>query len=282
MRGDKPVVKLDGQTRGFTWAHFEPLGDAPGEKKPAPPAAGAAAAGKLAAGDKVRVRDSEKEDWKTGTVIEMRGDKPVVKLDGQTRGFTWAHFEPLGDAPGEKKPAPPAAGAAAAGKLAAGDKVRVRDSEKEDWKAGTITEMRGDKPVVKLEGQTRGFTWTFIEPAPGGSDDKGKADAKSAAPSSQGKIAAGDKVRVRDNEKEDWKMGTVTEMRGDKAVVKLEGQSRGFTWLFVEPAGNRSHRVAGHQACRAAPQHPRRDGDHNAQQVPPPRGDHLRAGDEPP
>eukprot|EP01063_Lacrimia_lanifica_P019156 TRINITY_DN2621_c0_g1_i5.p2 TRINITY_DN2621_c0_g1~~TRINITY_DN2621_c0_g1_i5.p2 ORF type:complete len:129 (+),score=30.02 TRINITY_DN2621_c0_g1_i5:325-711(+) len=94
MRGNKPVVKLDGQSRGFTWTHVEAMGGGGGggdsEKK-------SGGGGKLSIGDKCRVRDNEKEDWKTGTVtdwvhmdvLRMRGSKPVVKLDGQSRGFTW-------------------------------------------------------------------------------------------------------------------------------------------------------------------------------------------------
>ena len=219
MRGDKPVVKLDGQSRGFTWTFFEPVGGGKGGSSSKP-----SSGGKIDIGDKVRVRDNEKEDWKVGTVTDMRGDKPVVQLSGQSRAFTWTFFELEGGGGGGGGDVKPTS---SSGKISIGDKLRVRDNEKEDWKTGTVTDMRGDKPVVKLDGQSRGFTWSFFEPTGGGSEIK-------PSPPSSGKISIGDKVRVRDNDKEDWKNGTVTDMRGDKAVVKLDGQSRGFTWTFCE------------------------------------------------
>ncbi|KAJ9472224.1 hypothetical protein DIPPA_29000 [Diplonema papillatum] len=245
MRGEKAVVKLDGQSRGFTWTHCEPASGSSAAVVPAPPAA--ARAGGVAVGDKLRVRDSEKEDWKTGTVTDLRAGKPVVTLDGQTRGFTWTFFEaPASSA--AAGPSPPSA--SPPGKVRPGDKARVRDSEKEDWKSGTVVDMRGDKPVVKLDGQSRGFVWTYCEadpqdekkPAPPAGEPKPAPGEPKPAPGEPkpapgGRLAPGDRARVRDSEKEDWKTGTVVELRGDRPAVKLDGQTRAFTWTFAEPAG---------------------------------------------
>ena len=236
MRGNKPVVKLQGQSRGFTWTFFEPLGGGGGgksdreEKK-----SSGGSGGDITIGDTVRVRDNEREDWKTGTVTEMRGNKPVVKLQGQSRGFTWTFFEPLGGGKSDRDEKKSSGGGS--DDIMIGDTVRVRDNEREDWKTGTVTEMRGNKPVVKLQGQSRGFTWTFFEPLGGGGGGKSDRDEKKSSGGSGGDIMIGDTVRVRDSEREDWKTGTVTEMRGNKPVVKLQGQSRGFTWTFFEPLG---------------------------------------------
>eukprot|EP00754_Rhynchopus_humris_P027527 Rhum_TRINITY_DN15091_c0_g2::Rhum_TRINITY_DN15091_c0_g2_i3::g.136529::m.136529 len=159
--------------------------------------------------DRVRVRDSEREDWKTGLVTELRGDKPVVKLQGQSRGFTWTFVEHADGGGGDRGRGGGGGGGA---DVMIGDTVRVRDNEREDWKTGTVTEMRGNKPVVKLQGQSRGFTWTFFEPL-GGGGKSDRAEKKSGGGGSDD-IMIGDTVRVRDNEREDWKTGTVTEMRG--------------------------------------------------------------------
>ena len=66
-----------------------------------------------------------------------------------------------------------------------------------------VTELVGDKPKVKCDGQSRAFTWAYVEHASGGSDkkDDDKKDDKKEAPKSGGKYSVGDRVRVRDTDR---------------------------------------------------------------------------------
>eukprot|EP00756_Hemistasia_phaeocysticola_P009241 Hpha_TRINITY_DN14856_c0_g2::TRINITY_DN14856_c0_g2_i4::g.170316::m.170316 len=226
VKDGKPTVKVDGQSRGFTWRDVEPLGKAAESAK-----AAEAAQAKFSTGDRVRVRDSEKEDWKEGTVVDVRrrGDNevPTVKVDGQSRGFTWQMVEHLGKA----------AAPAAAPEYTTGDRVRVRDTDRETWQEGTVTEARaGKQPTVKVDGQSRGFTWRQVEPL-----------GKSAGASAQPQVQTGDRVRVRDSEKDDWKEGTVTAVEGGTPVVKVDGMTRGFTWKEFEPLGKAATPAAASQ-----------------------------------
>eukprot|EP01065_Artemidia_motanka_P028942 TRINITY_DN3475_c1_g2_i1.p1 TRINITY_DN3475_c1_g2~~TRINITY_DN3475_c1_g2_i1.p1 ORF type:complete len:1546 (+),score=597.31 TRINITY_DN3475_c1_g2_i1:79-4638(+) len=187
--GTKPLVKAEGSEKAYSWTFVERVA-------------------KFKVGDKVRVRDSERDPWKRGTVSDFRGAVPIVREQGATTGYTWAYVEP-----------------AAEERFAVGDRVRVRDSAREDWKAGEVTShTAGGQPVVRAEGTSRSFTWAMVERLPGG----GKEEKKDSRP-----FKKGDRVRVRDSEREDWRKGEVTE-EGARPKVRVDGQSRPFTWGMVE------------------------------------------------
>eukprot|EP00665_Eupelagonemidae_sp_cell47_P004187 gene4187-4968_t len=178
MRGDKPVVKIDGSSRAFTWNFVEPEGGKERGKDEGSDDKKDGKSGKICVGDKVRVRDREAETWKNGTVVDMRGDKHVVKLGNTSRGFTWEFIELLasdkdqekdkggksGFATGDKAVAeakPTASGGGA--HFRKGDNVRVRDSDRDRWQFGAVTEIDGGKVWVQVEGSRRQFTWKFVE-----------------------------------------------------------------------------------------------------------------------
>eukprot|EP00756_Hemistasia_phaeocysticola_P012544 Hpha_TRINITY_DN15207_c2_g11::TRINITY_DN15207_c2_g11_i1::g.67051::m.67051 len=208
MRGSTPMVKVDGQNRAFSWNQVVAAGDA---------GSGAQDKG-FSVGDRVRARDTERESWYEGEVVEMRGATPVVKIDGRTRAFTWKFVETVSKNAG--KPPPPSSA------FGVGDSVRVRDTAKASWQSGVVTELRDGRPVVKVEGTSRAFTWEYVE-----------AEGKPGADEKKGGFAVGDRVRVRDSERESWRNGAVTEVSGDRVVVKVDGSSRGFTWNMIEADG---------------------------------------------
>eukprot|EP01062_Namystynia_karyoxenos_P046420 TRINITY_DN3477_c0_g2_i2.p1 TRINITY_DN3477_c0_g2~~TRINITY_DN3477_c0_g2_i2.p1 ORF type:complete len:1340 (+),score=528.09 TRINITY_DN3477_c0_g2_i2:123-4142(+) len=214
----RPIVKADGASRGFTWEQVEKLtsGKDPGKDAPR-----SAAAASHRVGDRVRVRDSSSQQWREGTVTEVRTDgRPVVKVDGNARAFTWEYVEPA------------ASSGAAAWQV--GEKVRMRDAESEQWREGVVAEVVGGEPKVKHEGGSKAFTWKFVEriSAAGGSGG--------AVAGSERKLQKGDRAKVRDTQQEAWKYGEVTEVDGSRLKVKVDGQSRAFTWAYVEPADSGS------------------------------------------
>eukprot|EP01062_Namystynia_karyoxenos_P025372 TRINITY_DN19982_c0_g1_i1.p1 TRINITY_DN19982_c0_g1~~TRINITY_DN19982_c0_g1_i1.p1 ORF type:complete len:887 (+),score=231.57 TRINITY_DN19982_c0_g1_i1:92-2662(+) len=155
----QPKVKLDGRSQVSTWAFVERL---PG--------------GGFAVGDRVRVRNSADDEWQDGTVYEMDGDTPRIKLDGQEDLATWTFVEPV---PG--------------GGFQLGDKVRVRDSARDEWRQpGTVDEMKGYKPQVRLDREEQLRGWTFVEPLPG--DAAGAAAEASAGHSVYGDSAEANAV----------------------------------------------------------------------------------------
>eukprot|EP00756_Hemistasia_phaeocysticola_P012067 Hpha_TRINITY_DN15170_c3_g4::TRINITY_DN15170_c3_g4_i1::g.129039::m.129039 len=288
--GNKPVVKVDGASRGFTWGHVEPVGGAAAsgaggkevaalEKQVAELQAELKKANEdlkkgtsggssgFKEGDLVRVRDTERETWREGSVTDASNpQKPIVKVTGQQRAFTWNFVEPRGGGGGggeseeliklRKRVIELEAEASSGGKkgFSIGDRVRMRDSERESWRNGSVIELRGDKPVVKADGASRGFTWGTVERLDGGGGgggggesakiaelekkleeaEKRAASNKGGGGKSSGELRIGDACRVRDTEKEAWKDGVVCEMRNSKPVVKLNNQTRGFTWAYIE------------------------------------------------
>jgi len=210
MSDGRVKVKVDNTLRAFTWTHVEAEDGAPAkDEKPKEE--------KYSMGDRVQVRDSVKEQWRTGTVVDMRNGTPVVKCDGQSRGFTWGHVQSLDkeEKKEEKK-----------GEFSVGDRVKVRDGDTQPWQHGEVTDLRGSKPVVKIDGQSRGFTWAYVE------HDKKEAAAAAAST----KYSVGDRVKMKDQESEQWKHGIVAEVLSDGQVkIKHEGGNRAFKWAFVEP-----------------------------------------------
>eukprot|EP00755_Sulcionema_specki_P020268 Sspe_Gene.71499::Locus_42411_Transcript_1_1_Confidence_1.000_Length_1370::g.71499::m.71499 len=100
-----------------------------------------------------------------------------------------------------------------------GDRVFVRSNPRERWQAGTVVGMQGEQPLVRVDGAEEAAMWHHIEPY---------------HEESKRTFFIGDLVRVRDNENEPWRCGKVTGKYKDKAVVTLDGESRGSTWNFVE------------------------------------------------
>lgn len=52
-----------------------------------------------------------------------------------------------------------------------GEKVQVRDTPREAWKPGTVTGWTGSKPLVKLDGAKRSFTWIYVEGVHGSEEE---------------------------------------------------------------------------------------------------------------
>eukprot|EP01060_Flectonema_neradi_P029233 TRINITY_DN3988_c2_g1_i3.p1 TRINITY_DN3988_c2_g1~~TRINITY_DN3988_c2_g1_i3.p1 ORF type:complete len:805 (+),score=208.85 TRINITY_DN3988_c2_g1_i3:1882-4296(+) len=199
--GQKPLVTVDGQHRAFPWEFIIPDGG-------------------YTVGDRVRVRDSDAEEWKKGTVEAANGKAVTVRVDDQMIAFTWAQMEPLKEDT----------------TFSVGDAVRVRDSAKEEWRQGTVDSVSGGRTKIRLEGQATAYTWKMVE-----RDTTRKASSSSSGllPQKTSSISTtsftiGDVVKVRDSEKEPWKRGVVTDMNGSKPVVTIHGQARGFTWIYYE------------------------------------------------
>ncbi|KAJ9442864.1 hypothetical protein DIPPA_03750 [Diplonema papillatum] len=204
-------VLVEGLQKEFSWNLIE---------RDAAAAAVAAPAGH-AVGDRVRVRDTAKEDWRAGTVANATGANVTVKLDGQDRAFTWNHVEK--DAPPSKQ------------QYSVGDRVRVRDTAKQDWRSGTVATVTADNVTVRLDGQDRPFTWSFVEPLPTSPSAKGKTKVSSPTAKQKAALSVGARVRVRDTEVEVWHKGAVESITNGRPVVKVDGQKKAFTWNFVEP-----------------------------------------------
>ena len=194
----KTKVRLDGQERAFTWAYVERAEDGGGGGSTSSVAGSSVS--KLSedvfnTGDRVRVRDNDRDQWREGTVESVVGKTASVKIDGQFKAFTWNFTEHMGA--GDRG----ASGqTSSSSQLREGDRVRVRDSERESWKMGTVHREGGSRPMVVVDGQTKPFAWGYYEkvPASGASRDEVAA-----------KWAIGDRVRVRDTTSEQWRPGMV-------------------------------------------------------------------------
>eukprot|EP01063_Lacrimia_lanifica_P000096 TRINITY_DN10041_c1_g3_i1.p1 TRINITY_DN10041_c1_g3~~TRINITY_DN10041_c1_g3_i1.p1 ORF type:complete len:1627 (+),score=667.25 TRINITY_DN10041_c1_g3_i1:121-5001(+) len=222
VSGSRTLVKLDGQKRAFSW-NFIQLADDGNDKEKEKEKEKEKAKKGYAVGDRVRVRDTEREEWRSGTVRSMTpSGKPSVVIDGQQKAFTWNMVEPMGEGSGEKQ-----ASSSSDAKFAVGDRVRVRDTELEQWRMGTVESIAGAKVMVRTDTQHRAFTWNFVEKVDTASD-------RPVASSSNRGFEVGDRVRVRDSEREPWKHGTVERASGTTPMVKVDGQARAFTWAACE------------------------------------------------
>ena len=216
IRGGEFLVKIDRSTRALTWNFIEK------EQK-------IAAVG-FKVGDQVRVRDKTSEEWKYGSV-KTAGAKPMVDMAGG-KSFTWnfCELDP------RETLTPPVTGtqlpstSSAILQYRVGDKVQVRDNDRDDWKSGVVVSAAGSKPTVKTVGSDRSFTWKHYRKETAGSDD----EVTVARP-----FRVGDDVLVRDNVAEEWKPGVV-ETPGTKPMVKILGQQLAFTWGFVKHANAQS------------------------------------------
>ena len=222
----KPVVRGNGQTRSFTWTYVE---------REDAPSGGAT----WRVGDKVRVRDSERDTWQMGTVEALAGTQPKVRIGGAAKAFTWRFVERV-DTTGPST-------------FAVGDKVRVRDRPSDEWKSGVV-KSAGPKPMVQTSTGT--FMWQSVEHeeaggggvnSSGGSISSGAsrttASSSGLPPAHSSSAAAstvsaaqsarvGDTIQVRDSEKEPWKRGVVVSASGSKPTVRVEGSERSFTWNY--------------------------------------------------
>ena len=223
----QPKVRISGGAMAFSWAFVEK-------------AAGGKTQGQYSVGDKVRVRDRAADEWNKG-VVKSAGPKPMVATSRGT--FMWSFVEhdtedSIPALPGKGKEssfgALPAASSSSSSSVSSGtykqgDKVQVRDNEKDPWKRGVVA-TAGSKPLVRCEGSDHSFTWSYYRVD---TDD-------SPIPE---KFKGGDRVLVRDSNKEDWKEGVVDTAFGSKPTVKLIGQKTGYTWSqvkkFVYTTGDR-------------------------------------------
>ncbi|KAJ9450268.1 hypothetical protein DIPPA_25404 [Diplonema papillatum] len=208
--GPKPMVQV--ATGTFTWRFVEPdtssrtpaiassssssqFGRDPPAKEPT-----------YKIGERVLVRDSDRDPWKRGAVVSAGGSKPTVKVDGSDRSFTWNSYK--------RDEGAPAPGSEVVEKFRAGETVLVRDTDKESWKEGVVESAFGSRPTVKLVGQSRAFTWGQVKKGPD-------------------TWVVGDRVRVRDHVSEDWKDGVVDDVSASVIKVKV-GNQRAFSWNFIE------------------------------------------------
>eukprot|EP00756_Hemistasia_phaeocysticola_P002225 Hpha_TRINITY_DN11533_c0_g1::TRINITY_DN11533_c0_g1_i1::g.32149::m.32149 len=189
----------------------------------------------VAVGDTVRVRDSEAEPWQVGLVTDVT-DGPRVALDGGRRSFRWRFIQRLRRAQAESSKEGPGLG----------QRVRVRDSDTEAWRLGVVSELTKDgHALVLVEGASRPFQWSIIEPLDSGAKDKDllppPPEAPPQPPAAAGlpgpSFVLGESVQVRDSTQDEWKGGTVVQIptpsTNGQVVVALQGQEQGFVWKFI-------------------------------------------------
>jgi len=97
--------------------------------------------------------------------------------------------------------------------FAVGNRVRVRDSDGEKWKTGTVTAAAPVQVLVDGWGD-QSFSWNFVE----------KVKKK--------KFVVGDRVRVRDSDSEPWGFGAVTAVSPLKVLV--DGWDESYSWKMAE------------------------------------------------
>jgi len=124
-------------------------------------------------GERVRVRDSNSDGWMAGTVSQLMPLK--VFPDGQTYDEVFIHVEHTGEAA-----------------FQVGERVRVRDSNKYGWMAGTVSELIPLKAFP--DGQTYDEVFIHVE-------HTGEAA-----------FQVGERVRVRDSNSDVWMAGTVSKL----------------------------------------------------------------------
>ena len=203
VSGNKTLVRVEGQQQAFTWNFIEKINVSFGSFPQN--------------GDRCRVRDNTREEWRKGTIANVNGSHVTVRLDGCVQVSNWHIIEPSSDPP--------------ASEFSVGDRVRVRDTEKEEWRKGVVQTITDNKPMVRIDSQVRAFSWTFVEKLPTATSS---SSSSSEATGRNSKFSVGDKVRVRDVVVEDWKNGSIESISDDKVLVRADGQSRAFTWNFVE------------------------------------------------
>eukprot|EP01062_Namystynia_karyoxenos_P010559 TRINITY_DN13743_c0_g1_i1.p1 TRINITY_DN13743_c0_g1~~TRINITY_DN13743_c0_g1_i1.p1 ORF type:complete len:1129 (+),score=253.48 TRINITY_DN13743_c0_g1_i1:26-3388(+) len=144
----------------------------------------------LRAGDRVRARESEGEQWRHGTVTAAGVAATKVRLDGEFKPRVFRLVE-------------------LSGNLSAGAAVRICHTPAGPWKAGTVHLMVGNRPKVMANGARAAAFFNYVEPV------------------SAGGLGVGDEARVRHSTKEQWRTGAVVAVCNGKARVQLHNPEPG-------------------------------------------------------